>query len=98
MSVKRKYALIRVATGDYLLPGNDAATLWRIARYTDGPSSGLEIPRDREFWGAWKFRKPLARAIWDERAIDDWDLWSHEGAHFATRAEAIEYALGQATP
>lgn len=44
-TTERKYAMTRIATGDYLLPSNDARTIWRIERYTDGPSLGLDWPR-----------------------------------------------------
>ena len=93
---ERKYALIKIGPGDYLLPGNDAATLWRIAKYEDGPSHGIDaMPRDRDFWGAWRFRHPLARAIRMDYAVDEWDEenWAMEVAHCDTRADAIRLAL-----
>ena len=34
-TAERKYALIKILAGDYLLPGNDAHTLWRIRRYQE---------------------------------------------------------------
>ena len=37
-TVARKYALTKIDPGDYLLPSNDATVLYRIRKYTDGPS------------------------------------------------------------
>lgn len=55
---QRKYALTRIGPGDYLLPSNDGQTIWRIAKYEDGPSHGVEgMDRDRDFWGVWKWNE-----------------------------------------
>lgn len=88
---ERKYALTKIAAGDYLLPSNDASILWRIVTYTDGPSNGLEIPRDRDFWALWKWRGEIGIGAYVDTT--DWDRWDfHEGWH-ETRAAAIEAAL-----
>lgn len=90
MSTERKYSLIKIAKGDYLLPGNDGRTVWRLGTYTDGPSNGLtDWPRDRLVWGVWKW-------VGDSTVYVDtgsWERWEmHEGC-LPTRAEAIESAL-----
>lgn len=89
----RTYALTKLAPGDYLMPSNDTRTLWRIARYTDGPSGGLDWPRDREVWGIWKWPEPIrfdgTQAI-DCNGFEPWDFM--EGLH-ETRAAAINSAL-----
>jgi hypothetical protein len=92
VSTDRKYALSRIAAGDYLLPSNDGQTIWRIARYQDGPSSGLDLPRDRTYWGVWRWTGRVALAHYVD--IEDWDQWDfHDGFH-QTRAEAMRVALG----
>ena len=95
----RAYSLIRIRAGDYLLPSNDGATLWRIRRYEDGPSYGLDDwPRDRLFWGAWRY---VGRVAWrDGLTADqlddllDADAWDGpEGDYLTTRSAAIAAAL-----
>lgn len=96
-SVERKYQLSKVAAGDYLLPSNDGATVWRIAQYVEGPSSGItEWARDRKVWGCWKWEGPVTMGS----AVDtgDWGRWEFwEGPHF-TRAAAIDAALSVPAP
>jgi hypothetical protein len=96
----RNYSLIKIAQGDYLLPSNDGQTLWRIRRYEDGPSYGLEEwPRDRTFWGAWKY---IGRIPWQdgldsetyENLVYDSDDWTGPvDWESTTRAQAIDAAL-----
>lgn len=91
-TIERKYALTKLASGDYLLPSNDGLTVWRIARYTDGPSFGLEDwPRDRELWRYCKWDRQGHPASVED--IDDWDRWTEVGIGYDTRREAIEAAL-----
>jgi hypothetical protein len=88
----RHYAMSRVRAGDYILPANDAKTLWRISRYEDGPTNGLDLPRDRMFWGCWKWSYPIE----DWNAVADplsWEHWDYQEGLLATRAEAVEAAL-----
>lgn len=93
----RSYRMIRLGKGDYLLPSNDAQTLWRVATYEDGPSHGVEDwPRDVRLWGLWKWdggmptvdqvAAALDEALWSDR----WEFW--EGG-YETRKAAIEGAL-----
>lgn len=80
------------------MPSNDGETLWRIAVYHDGPSFGLDWPRDRKFWGAWRYD---GRVRWREglsdaqaEALLDWGDWDGpEGLYLTTRREAIDAAL-----
>jgi hypothetical protein len=92
---QRKYALTKIAAGDYLLPSNDAQMVWRIAKYEDGPTHGLDaLPRDRDFWGVWRWRGQRGQSVLDP---DDWNQWAMEAASCDTRAEAIRLALGMRT-
>jgi hypothetical protein len=93
MAVERKYVLTKIAPGDYLLPSNDGKTIWRIHRYTDGPSLGLEDwPRDKEVWGLWRWHKPVedAGAAVDIENWGRWEFW--EGPHMK-RTEAVDAAI-----
>lgn len=88
---ERKYALTKIAAGDYLLPSNDGKKLWRIAVYEDGPSHGLDTPRDRSYWGVWRWTGDVGEGSYvDTTDWSQWDLWcqSHD-----TRAAAINAAL-----
>jgi hypothetical protein len=97
--MERKFVLTKIAPGDYLLPSNDGKTIWRIALYTEGPSSGVEDwPRDKEVWGLWRWRFPVEAT--QQVDVDDWDGWEFfEGPHMK-RGEAIDSALkmGAAPP
>jgi hypothetical protein len=94
VSSERKYVMTRVGRGDYLLPGNDGTTLWRLRTYEDGPSHGLDWPRDLTFWGIWKWDRSLV-ADSDLDTVDpgDWDRWEHVEGQYESRREAIDAAL-----
>ena len=88
-TVERKYALTRIKAGDYLLPSNDGNTIWRIAKYVEGPSTGIEDwPRDRDVWGVW--RRTGSGLYVD---LNDWDCFAFHGGMYNTRADAIAGAL-----
>lgn len=89
---ERKYAMTKVAAGDWLLPDNDGVTLWRLAVYEDGPSHGLVVEwPDRDFWGVWKWKGRLGGT--DTIDTTDWNAWDMRSSGAGTRAEAIEEAL-----
>lgn len=48
---ERKYAYTRIAPGLILLPGNDGRTFYAVGKYEDGPTWGLDEPRDFTAWG-----------------------------------------------
>lgn len=88
-TIERKYALTKIKPGDYLLPSNDALAVYRIARYTEGPSSGIEDrTRDREVWGYWRWTG-VGRYV----DTGSWDRWDMIDGMYDTRAEAIDQAL-----
>ena len=90
--VERKYVLTKVAAGDYLLPSNDGQTIFRLRRYEDGPSHGLEDwPRDREFWGVWKWTGLVTR-YGPAPDPDQWD-WEFQEGLMDKRGEAIDAAM-----
>jgi hypothetical protein len=94
-SPQRKYALHKVAKGDYLLLSNDGLTMWRLVRYQDGPSYGLEDePRDQWFWQVLRWPKPMEQG----KRLDKFDMsdlwhWNAYALNLGTRAEAIDVAL-----
>ncbi len=95
MSVERRYALRRIGAGDYLLPSNDGRTLWRVQRYTDGPSAGLaDWPRDLTFWRVLRWPHALSEDTkLDEYDVGDLSRWHEVAEMFKTRRDAIRAAL-----
>jgi hypothetical protein len=90
--IERQYALTKIQPGDYLLPSNDAQTIWRIARYTDGPSNGLiEWSRNREVWGIWRWKGTTAIEAFVHAPT--WDSWEFVCGPCDTRSRAISEAL-----
>jgi hypothetical protein len=95
MTPDRKYRMIRLSAGDYLLPGNDGETLFRIAKYVEDGSletyGGDTITG--EFWAAWYWPRPLVafRHAYDPMA--EWDAWHQIEDKFKTRQDAIAAAL-----
>lgn len=90
-AIERKWVLSKIAAGDYLLPSNDGRTLWRITRYVDGPSAGLDIPRDRDFWAVRHWQEEVGRG--DVVDVEDWDRWVLRSDMWVSRAAAIDAAL-----
>lgn len=96
--MERKYALTKLASGSYLLPSNDARTLWHIYRFEDGRSHGLDEP-DRDWWACARFLGTFEQAQASViRDLEDCgyvtrDRWRDESSYLRTRAEAIEHAL-----
>ena len=84
---ERKYALMKIAKGDYLLPSNDGRTIWRLSSYEDGIAQGLDHDLGT-VWGVWK-------RTGNGTTVDpsDWGAWEMQEGSLATRAEAIEAAL-----
>ena len=88
----RKYALIKVAAGDYLCPSNDGETLWRFHTYEDGRVAGLEVDYEvRTFWRAVYI--PLAKV--ENQPVNDlpgpWDdVWIESDWFLPTRKAAID--------
>lgn len=98
--VERKYVLTKLAPGDYLLPSNDAKTLWRITRYEDLATSDGRGMVGVHVWGLWRWGLPLGGAPavqhWPYPAFIDTDdsrLWEMVESNLQTRAEAIQEAL-----
>lgn len=91
----RKYVLTKIGKGDYLLPSNDGCTLWRLRIYEDGPSHGLDWPRDLTLWAIWRWDRPINADAGSLDTVDpyEWARWEHVEGGCETRAEAIDAAL-----
>lgn len=94
----RKYALIKIAAGDYLLPSNDATALYRLSTYEDGPSFGLEfMRRDRKFWRVTRYSQDDWQHGMNMEKVEDWNLWADVEWQLDTRKDAIEAAMREGT-
>jgi hypothetical protein len=73
----RKYALMKVQSGDYLLPDNDGEHLWRVRSYVDGSALGLDVSyTHRTFWAAYRFFGTFDEFVQDpERFLNDDTYW-----------------------
>lgn len=92
---ERRFALRRIGAGDYLLPSNDGRTLWRLQRYEDGPSYGLDDwSRDRTFWRTLRWPESISRGTkLDQFDISNLGRWREVADLLSTRRAAIEIAL-----
>lgn len=84
---ERKYALIRLAKGDYLLMSNDAKRLWRISAYHEDGSAGL-VGR---YWGVWLYKRSFTSG--GEVRTDDWNDFEMQDALMPTRKYAVSWTL-----
>ena len=92
MAVERRYALVRVATGDYLFLANTGETLYRVSRYDDGADYGLDV--DYAVRSFWRLRRTTPPAI-GEVDVDELDAlpWVDVADWLPTRQAGIDYAL-----
>jgi hypothetical protein len=91
MVAERKYVMTRISAGDYLLPSNDARTIWRIEVYEDGPSHGLDWPKDRALWRVRRWTGELGPRVYVD--LHDWDRWVVYAEGFERRVDAVAAAL-----
>lgn len=98
---ERRYRMLRLSTGDYLLPSNDARTTWRLKRYYEHGDAiitdrgGRERPLVGAFWEAYRFAGHSAQAMAESIEDEDWSLWECWGSTMRTRREAIDFALSR---
>ncbi len=93
--VERKYAMTRIGPGDYLLPANDGATLWRIYSYEeDGSAERMDGSKVLgTFWMAAKFDTRVAQNDLLPYDFLEWHRWEPWTSTLTTRREAIKAAL-----
>jgi len=107
---ERRYQATRVRAGDYVIPSNDGAQLWRITSYQE-EGTRLEMrsatagvlhlnPPTRTRWQARRYRLTVAQMHdrWGDDIPDDfldWDQWEHWQDSYATKAAAIRDVVGR---
>lgn len=97
VEVGRKYAMTRLAKGDYLLPSNDAKTLWRIYTYEEEGSLVHVMPDRSEravvgtFWALAKRPMPSMQDI--DIDVAEWDGWEFWAGPLNSRRAAIDEAM-----
>lgn len=91
---ERRYAMTRVAAGDWVLPSNDGRTLYRIKSYEEDGSAqwrdsrGRERPVRGKWWGVLRYTGPTGGFI-----ELDGDLWEWFDHGYPTRSAAVDAAL-----
>lgn len=109
-TVERTFAMTKISAGNYLLPSNDAKTLWHIYSFVDGKSAGLPEP-DRTYWGCARYEGTLAEAadavkrdmaefgyIQHDSGYPSYrPKWRETDTYLRTRADAIRVALTTTT-
>lgn len=95
---ERAYKMTRLGPGDYLLPSNDAQTLWRLCTYTEDWGDDTHT----DGWGIWRWSGGFQRRaetfpdledVAFALAGNDWTVWEFWAGPFSKRTEAIESAL-----
>ena len=95
----RKYAMTRIAAGDYLLPSNDKQTLWRIYSYEEDGSAEWRDSAGRwhkitgRFWATAKYNRPLPESGEVPYDFLDWENWTTWETNLKTQKLAIEATL-----
>jgi hypothetical protein len=98
----RKFAMTKIARGDYLLPSNDRKTLWRLTEYQEDGLS--EVSADGKnwhkltgtFWQTAKYRGSLADNAQVPDDFLEWDRWETWETGLLKRKYAVEAALNHA--
>lgn len=100
---ERRYALTKLDAGDYLLPSNDAMTIWRISRYDEDGSLVDDEGRATvgTFWQvAWLSDQALQRRVLDGlldiedmETLESWSPWTIHQCLLPSRKAAIESVL-----
>jgi hypothetical protein len=102
-AVERKYQMVRVGAGDYLLPSNDGLTLWRIHRYHENGSLEISVGDGKtkkvvgDFWACHRMPMPdpddPAKWPGDEELTEWPGAWKEYAWGYVKRQDAITDAL-----
>jgi hypothetical protein len=88
---QRKYTMMKgQGAGDWLLPGNDGKTLWRLSK-EDNALNGVEA--DWGPWCLWRWHRTIGKLGIDMDALGDWSQWDLEEQGHLSRENAIRAAL-----
>ena len=90
---KRRFALIKIRAGDWLLASNDGKQLWRIYRYEERGQRGDRAITE-SYWACALYLGSLDEAIEEEDLEHDWSRWETTDFWLGTRQDAIDSALG----
>ena len=97
---ERRYQMIRLEAGDYLLPSNDLETLWRVYSYTeDGSLSYIDGGTGKEryvtgtFWATAKYNRGRPRDAFLDAEILEWHVWDTWETGLRSRSDALDAAL-----
>lgn len=101
---ERTYAMIRVRAGLYLLPSNDAQTIFRLSSYEEHGDGQWQDDDGRwheirgTFWEVARMPMTTMERLTNDPSTDDdsilySDEWESSCAGLRTRREAIEEAL-----
>lgn len=88
--MERKYAITKIEAGDYILPSNDAKTLWRIQKLgsVGGSEDNVEWDWSEAGWYVSKYNQYVDQTL--QIDVDDWSFWTDWSGPYATRAEAVK--------
>jgi hypothetical protein len=99
----RKYQMIRVAKGDYLLPSNDGSQFFRITSYeADGSTSWVDQDGEEHvdrgtFWDGFVYNRGSAhdaqRHAQHEENLLDWIRWDCTVQMQRTRKDVVDHLL-----
>lgn len=82
---ERRYQLTKVSAGDWLLPSNDAQTLWRLTY-------------NGTWWSLYAFAGSADLNAFDPADVRNPALWRFECGMLHTRTQAIDKAMGYGEP
>lgn len=92
-----KYASTKLRAGDYVIPSDDAHTLYRVSTYEDGRVHGLDRgPEVVTLWLVRSCRFPSRSAL-SVQEIRDLD-WREVSSGHRTKKEAMASVFGGSTP
>jgi hypothetical protein len=102
MAVERKYQMVRVSAGDYMLMSNSGKSLWRFRRYHEYGmveyDDGTKLVGD--FWSCARYDyRGRSMPNGTDQMIDvihDPERWVTTADTLRTRQEAIDEALAAA--
>jgi len=103
-TIERRYAMVRIGAGDWMLPSNDEQTMWRLAAYEEDGSAWHTDEQGREhkitgrYWSLYRMSMTKLQALvhssfTSDDDILDWTEWEHWACGFGSRKAAIEEAL-----
>lgn len=94
--MERKWQMIRLGAGDYLLPSNDGQTWWRFNKYEERDGSltrGDGSVVNGDYWRLLRWSRAAHDLTLDALDLEADYLWTEVACMMPTRQAAIDYAL-----